>query len=750
MSQKKHHKNLVKTVIGYVNYVLNFKRTRIKKLFQLTDFYVLRSLLASLDISSEDLSIQHYWPKRVLFRIGKNQQKSNLRKTIATLEKRIVMWHKKRDVLEAFDVFVLCESLREILKSIEGLEKTETEVVDESGGDEQIPLFPNKQPISSYRENYNSKFNMCKSRIRFFINWLTKGRVSDKLPTSISDISLIKSSLPIDKSRKLTTNRRIPSVFRKIDFGDLNQPQTELCALLFCAVLYRETRVPNLIQEQLIFACRHGILDAAEYLLRVGGCPSYVTDEPLLWPSIKLKTIETRLDKTSDDFSRFPEFGLILYDHELQRGAHIKQIMENSPADRCSNKLETNDVITSMNSRNVEELSAQELKDTYLKNDQNSSIVLTVVRDENMFEQIECGCYRNLLECKEVDNEFSVMFDEGIQDVHVRFNSVDYGDMATFYVSWIDEIEIKTDSKSHSNKKQTKNHKTADKTEAEKSFQKIQQTIKTLEIGDKLLSINKISLQDLKTSNCEELMKLVNLKLSVGDLNLKFERSNESISWCSLSLAAKFGQYSIVKLLTYSMADINQVDCNGTTALMYACETGHLEVVEILLENGADVSCNNNYGFSAILLAIVGKAGGIERQMIVEMLMQMGAGFSSLKSKTFQHSGTRHSKTQQFQQSFQGSIGKQSSDSSTNTNDNTNNHNRVLNSTKFSSKQPLHLAIELGYSKVVASLVDFSNDQINKKMGGLNTGAYTMFPANHFVRDRGFVTKSKWFVENIV
>ena len=184
MSQKKHHKNLVKTVIGYVNYVLNFKRTRIKKLFQLTDFYVLRSLLASLDISSEDLSIQHYWPKRVLFRIGKNQQKSNLRKTIATLEKRIVMWHKKRDVLEAFDVFVLCESLREILKSIEGLEKTETEVVDESGGDEQIPLFQNKQPISSYRENYNSKFNMCKSRIRFFINWLTKGRVSDKLPTS--------------------------------------------------------------------------------------------------------------------------------------------------------------------------------------------------------------------------------------------------------------------------------------------------------------------------------------------------------------------------------------------------------------------------------------------------------------------------------------------------------------------------------------------------------------------------------------
>ena len=64
-------KSIVKIVIGYVNYILNFKRTRIKKLFQLTDSYVLRSLLAFLDINSTDLSIH-----RILFRVSKNAQKT--------------------------------------------------------------------------------------------------------------------------------------------------------------------------------------------------------------------------------------------------------------------------------------------------------------------------------------------------------------------------------------------------------------------------------------------------------------------------------------------------------------------------------------------------------------------------------------------------------------------------------------------------------------------------------------------------
>ena len=56
------------------------------------------------------------------------------------------------------------------------------------------------------------------------------------------------------------------------------------------------------------------------------------------------------------------------------------------------------------------------------------------------------------------------------------------------------------------------------------------------------------------------------------------------------------------------------------TALIYASENGHIEIVEVLLDNGADVNAYNNYGNTALMMA--SENGHIE---IVEMLLKKGA-----------------------------------------------------------------------------------------------------------------------------
>lgn len=48
---------------------------------------------------------------------------------------------------------------------------------------------------------------------------------------------------------------------------------------------------------------------------------------------------------------------------------------------------------------------------------------------------------------------------------------------------------------------------------------------------------------------------------------------------------------------------INYQDSLGYTALMYASMNGHMEIVKLLLENGADTSIKNNDGKTALILA---------------------------------------------------------------------------------------------------------------------------------------------------
>ena len=69
----------------------------------------------------------------------------------------------------------------------------------------------------------------------------------------------------------------------------------------------------------------------------------------------------------------------------------------------------------------------------------------------------------------------------------------------------------------------------------------------------------------------------------------------------ALRLASREGHLEIVKLLIENGANINAKDNDGETALMRASYNGHLEVVKYLIENGADVNIKDNYyGITAL------------------------------------------------------------------------------------------------------------------------------------------------------
>ena len=71
--------------------------------------------------------------------------------------------------------------------------------------------------------------------------------------------------------------------------------------------------------------------------------------------------------------------------------------------------------------------------------------------------------------------------------------------------------------------------------------------------------------------------------------------------WTPLYSAANKGYLEIVKLLIENGADINKSNNDGWTPLYSAADKGHLEVVKLLIENGADINKSNNNGWFTLL-----------------------------------------------------------------------------------------------------------------------------------------------------
>ena len=83
------------------------------------------------------------------------------------------------------------------------------------------------------------------------------------------------------------------------------------------------------------------------------------------------------------------------------------------------------------------------------------------------------------------------------------------------------------------------------------------------------------------------------------------EKQDPHDHYTPLICAAKLNHSKCVALLcTVGKANINnKAGWNETTALMKAAEKGHDEVIQVLLELGADINLRNSFGNTALMLA---------------------------------------------------------------------------------------------------------------------------------------------------
>ena len=91
-------------------------------------------------------------------------------------------------------------------------------------------------------------------------------------------------------------------------------------------------------------------------------------------------------------------------------------------------------------------------------------------------------------------------------------------------------------------------------------------------------------------------------------------------SWTALMKAARHNNLEIVQFLLNNGADVNAKSNYGWTALILATIYNNLEIVQLLLNKGADVSAKNKDGRTALILAST--EGHLD---IIQLLVSHGA-----------------------------------------------------------------------------------------------------------------------------
>ncbi|KAJ8277419.1 hypothetical protein GJAV_G00074960 [Gymnothorax javanicus] len=110
-----------------------------------------------------------------------------------------------------------------------------------------------------------------------------------------------------------------------------------------------------------------------------------------------------------------------------------------------------------------------------------------------------------------------------------------------------------------------------------------------------------IMLAALASVTEEEDMKVVKKLFSQGNVNAKASQAGQT----ALMLAVSHGRLEMVQALLDCGADVNLQDDEGSTALMCASEHGRTEIVSLLLEQpGCDISITDNDGSNALSIAL--------------------------------------------------------------------------------------------------------------------------------------------------
>ena len=105
------------------------------------------------------------------------------------------------------------------------------------------------------------------------------------------------------------------------------------------------------------------------------------------------------------------------------------------------------------------------------------------------------------------------------------------------------------------------------------------------------------------TYNNEEMVKFLLEKGADANTVCEIENEHIDISPTPLMNAAYRGNTNIINMLLENGADINYTTDYGMTALMYAASFNQFEAAKVLLENNADTSVTDEYGRTALDLA---------------------------------------------------------------------------------------------------------------------------------------------------
>ncbi len=127
-------------------------------------------------------------------------------------------------------------------------------------------------------------------------------------------------------------------------------------------------------------------------------------------------------------------------------------------------------------------------------------------------------------------------------------------------------------------------------------FKAIASSEPSLSVSDFLLETDDIDtlLETIEKGFTEKAATLIQ-----GNANIVQKKNNQGCT--ALHIAAKKGYVDLVKLILSNGANINAKDSEGYTPLLLA--ENHLEVVELLLANNADINASQNWGWTILLSA---------------------------------------------------------------------------------------------------------------------------------------------------
>ena len=114
---------------------------------------------------------------------------------------------------------------------------------------------------------------------------------------------------------------------------------------------------------------------------------------------------------------------------------------------------------------------------------------------------------------------------------------------------------------------------------------------------------------NVRNSHGESALMLVSLKghLPLAKLLVSRDADINHPGWTPLHYAATGGHVEIIQLLLDESAYIDAESPNGTTPLMMAARYGNAKSVQLLLNEGADYEVKNQLGLTALDFAIQGK-----------------------------------------------------------------------------------------------------------------------------------------------